>query len=82
MLVEVVDRQAMLKAWGTPGPIVIIKRRCIISDRCPVCGGPRGVPFKETYYESGQHYQTDCWINPCGHIDSYADVIKESVGVK
>ena len=50
-----------------------------ISDKCPVCGGPRGVKrWKGLSYDGSRRLSVDCWSNPCGHIDKYSDVIKEN----
>lgn len=79
MVVTVLDREAMNAAWGCgPGPGVIL-RTVRIHDRCPVCGGPRGTPVRRTFCEDGEWYSVDCWENPCGHRDMYADVLIEAV---
>jgi hypothetical protein len=49
-----------------------------ISDKCPKCGEKRGEPFGYNFYEDGSWYFCHQWVNPCGHIDYYADVINES----
>lgn len=77
MRVTVVDREATNRAWGTPGLFTVLTRTVEISDTCPVCGGPRGEPTKRAFCEDGHHYSVDCWSNPCGHIDSYRDVLRE-----
>ena len=74
MTVTVVDRAAMNANWGY-GPFRVILATVEISDRCPVCGGPRGEPHPRNFYEDGASYSADCWDNPCGHVDSYEDVI-------
>jgi hypothetical protein len=49
-----------------------------ISDQCAVCCGPRGTPVKRAFFEDGESYSVDCWMNPCGHLDSFAAVIEEA----
>lgn len=48
-----------------------------IADKCPVCGGPRGEPYKTSSYDGSRRLQCDGWMNPCGHVDKYSDVRKE-----
>jgi hypothetical protein len=48
-----------------------------ISDKCPVCGGPRGEAYNGFSYDGSQRLTVTCWKNPCGHIDLYQDVVKE-----
>ncbi len=74
MIVTVVDREAMDASWGR-GPFQVILATVETSDRCPVCGGPRGKPEQRSFHEDGVNYAADCWTNPCGHVDAYADVI-------
>lgn len=45
-----------------------------ISDKCPVCGGPRGKPEPNSYCEDGEWHILDNWTNVCGHLDKYQDV--------
>lgn len=78
MTVTVRDHAAESAAWGKPGLFHPILRTVTISDRCPTCGGPRGEATKCPCYEDGVSFVVDCWTNPCGHIDRYADVLKES----
>jgi len=49
-----------------------------ISDNCPICGGKRGIPHSYNFCEDGEWFNVDRWDNPCGHIDKYGDVIRES----
>jgi hypothetical protein len=49
-----------------------------ISDTCPVCGKPRGKPYGHNFIEEGESFFVNQWDNPCGHIDYYADCIKEA----
>ncbi|WP_327415479.1 hypothetical protein [Streptomyces sp. NBC_01233] len=51
-----------------------------VAARCPQCGGPRGWDTVKTsrITEDGEHYYADAWSNPCGHLDLYADVLRES----
>lgn len=76
LTVTVVDRAAMDASWGR-GLSTVITRTVEISDRCPVCGGPRGTPHKQRFCEDGEFYLVDCWTNPCGHVDKYPAVIAE-----
>lgn len=77
MKVRVVDREAMRRLWGTPSYRVII-REVEISDRCPVCGGPRGEPEGHNFVEGGQGHPVHKWSNPCGHVDKYSAVLEEA----
>jgi hypothetical protein len=45
---------------------------------CPVCGGPRGEPFKTFSYDGSRKLYCDGWINPCGHVDKYSAVREEA----
>lgn len=76
MTVRVRDRSAEAP-WGVglTSPIV---RRVTISAACRVCGGKRGEPSNLNQYDDGAHYSVDVWTNDCGHIDSYAAVVKEA----
>lgn len=78
MIVTVVDRGAMEKAWGTPKLYTVITRTIEISDYCPICGRERGKPGVRHLIEDGYPYIVHVWANPCGHVDKYLDVIKES----
>ncbi|MET9321906.1 hypothetical protein ABZX75_17190 [Streptomyces sp. NPDC003038] len=51
-----------------------------ISTLCPVCGGPRGwdTVRPHRFHEDGEWLVVDCWDNPCGHVDAYAAVLRES----
>lgn len=77
MKVTIRDRATEDARWGQPGLFSPVLRTIEIPDTCPVCGGPRGVPTKRPFYEDGVTFAVDCWTNPCGHIDSYVDVLKE-----
>jgi hypothetical protein len=44
---------------------------------CPVCGGPRGDIYTTVSYDGGRRLHCDGWVNPCGHVDQYADVVRE-----
>jgi hypothetical protein len=44
---------------------------------CPVCGGPRGEPFKGLSFSGSRRLEVDCWNNPCGHVDKYSAVREE-----
>ena len=57
-------------------------RTVTISAICPVCGGPRGVDTvrNHNFHEDGEWLSVDRWQNPCGHVDNYADVLRETRG--
>lgn len=59
---------------GFPGNTITVE----ISDRCPVCGGPRGKPYETISYDGSRRLAVDGWKNPCGHVDKYSDVRKEA----
>lgn len=80
MRVTVRDRATESAAWGSPGLFAPIVRTVDIADRCPRCGGPRGEPVRRPFYEDGVAFAVDCWVNPCGHVDSYAAVLQEGDG--
>jgi hypothetical protein len=63
--------------WGVglTNPVV---RSIVISAYCVVCGTPRGMPREIHQCEDGVHYWPHVWDNPCGHVDMYADVVKEA----
>jgi len=52
--------------------------RLTLTWRCPVCGGRRGEPFRTISYDGSRRLACDGWINPCGHVDSYESVRRES----
>lgn len=76
MAVRVRDRSAEAP-WGSglTNPIV---RTVTIAATCPRCGGERGTPRNLNQYDDGVRYSVDIWDNPCGHVDAYADVVKEA----
>lgn len=45
---------------------------------CPTCGEPRGEPTMTTRLHDGAGLQVHTWLNPCGHLDLYEDVIREA----
>lgn len=49
-----------------------------ISDYCPVCGSPRGKPFRTLSYDGSNSMEVDGWINACGHVDTYSAVRVEA----
>ena len=49
-----------------------------ISKTCPTCGGRRGQPELRSFHEDGEWFYVHQWTNPCGHVDAYADVIREA----
>ena len=78
MRVKVVDRQAMADRYGTPSFNGVVLRTVEILDVCPVCGKQRATPSKSRYHEWGEFYEVDTWMNACGHVDSYTDVLREA----
>jgi len=48
-----------------------------ISDFCPICGGPRGVPIQGLSYDGNRPLNVSIWSNPCGHVDYYSRVREE-----
>lgn len=49
-----------------------------ISDKCPVCGGPRGEVFETVSYDGSRRLYCQGWRNDCGHVDTYSSVRKEA----
>lgn len=66
MIARVADRSG----WGSPGGRYPCIRTIEISDVCPVCGGPRGVPQPYSWYEDGETHCCDQWVNPCGQAEA------------
>ena len=79
MIVTVVDREAMSRAWGH-GLNQVITRTVRIADRCPICGRYRGKPNLMNFRDDGESYAVHVWNNPCGHIDHYDKVLLEADG--
>ena len=73
-MVTVIDRQY----WGSPNTPYPLVRTIVLDWVCPQCGGPRGKLSSRHQYESGTSFYINIWQNPCGHLDLYADVIKEA----
>lgn len=71
--VKVVDRST----WGTPGRYPRILR-VAVPWVCPECGSPRGEPWEFRFFDNGDYHVCNRWTNECGHVDMYADVIKEA----
>jgi hypothetical protein len=46
---------------------------------CPQCGGPRGEVYKTRSYDGSRILHCDGWLNPCGHVDKYSDVVREAL---
>lgn len=76
MRVRVRDRAAE-SPWGVglTNPVV---QTITISSSCPRCAGPRGAPHNLNTCDDGARYAVDVWDNPCGHVDSYVDVLLEA----
>lgn len=76
MTVTVRDRSSEAP-WGQ-GLTSPVTRKVTISAECPVCGGRRGEPRGLNSCDDGAYYWVQVWDNPCGHVDSYADVVAEA----
>lgn len=76
MIVRVRDRAAEAP-WGV-GPTSPVVRAVTISAQCPRCGGPRGEARNVNQVDDGVRYSVDVWHNDCGHVDMYADVVREA----
>lgn len=48
-----------------------------ISDFCPICGKPRGKIYGTHSYDGSLRLNVDGWINDCGHVDKYSDIVKD-----
>jgi hypothetical protein len=77
MTVTVRDTDAEARNWGTSRS-GIVTRSVTISALCPRCGGRRGEPFGHNFCDDGEWSWVQRWNNPCGHVDMYADVIREA----
>ncbi len=64
---------ALSQHCGFAGNLISVTLRWV----CPVCGGPRGEPRRVLSYDGSRRLTCDGWENPCGHVDTYADVRKE-----
>jgi hypothetical protein len=62
--------------WGTTGPSTVV-HQLRISAICPreACGQKRGEPEHFRACNDGEWYSADRWDNPCGHIDTYQDLL-------
>ncbi len=58
---------------GYPGNLITIS----ISNECPKCLGKRGKVFDGLSYDGSRRLNVSCWVNPCGHVDTYVNVVKE-----
>ena len=72
MTVRVIDRGKSRSYTG------VTVRTVTIPATCPTCGGPRGEPRNHNQCEDGDWLSVDVWKNPCGHVDSYTDVLAEA----
>lgn len=79
MTVTVRDRTAE-SPWGS-GPLTPVTRQITISAFCPRCGLRRGQPNGLNQHDDGAWYWVQTWTNPCGHVDMYADVLREAGAV-
>lgn len=80
MTVTVRDR-ASESPWGSASLITPITRTVTISAFCPVCGERRGEPFGLNQCDDGAFFWVQGWNNPCGHLDTYRDVIEEAANI-
>lgn len=76
MTVRVRDR-ASEAPWGSGLNRPAI-RTVTIPRACPRCGCPRGEARNLNQHDDGEWYSVDIWQNPCGHVDHYADVVREA----
>lgn len=53
-----------------------------IGNCCPICGGERGKPYSYRFHEDGDWFVVSKWDNPCGHVDTYGECLKESRRLK
>ena len=45
---------------------------------CPRCQGPRGEVSQVCTWDGSLSMMCDGWVNPCGHVDKYTDVLEEA----
>lgn len=75
MTVIVLDRGDGTHGYSGANPVTIT-----IRTTCAKCGGPRGwdaVRRRRNPYD-GDWITSDEWTNPCGHVDMYEAVLRES----
>lgn len=49
-----------------------------ISKICPKCGAERAIKvWKALNYDEDKAVTVDTWVNECGHVDLYEDVLEE-----
>ena len=77
MKVTVVDRETMNRTWGK-GLHAMALKTVEIAENCPKCGARRSTPVKNRFYEDGEYYTVDVWLNACGHVDTYVAVLAEA----
>lgn len=41
---------------------------------CLHCGVPRGEPFDSLSFDGSRRLNVHSWVNPCGHVETYAEV--------
>ena len=75
MTVTVRDR--LSESWGS-GRGAVVTRKVTISAYCPKCGQQRGEPKGMNLCDDGEWYWVQAWVNPCGHVDYYTDVLAEA----
>jgi hypothetical protein len=75
--VYIPDRGPQSASWSQLHGYLTV-RTVQISDRCPVCCGPRGAAMLRHFAEDGRTFCASCWDNPCGHVDRYPDVLAEA----
>lgn len=76
--VEVIDRAELDASWGQDN--YRIRTKTIrVPWVCPKCGGPRGHELRRSsVFEDGSSAFPHTWDNPCGHKDTYAEMVKEA----
>lgn len=72
-----VRNRAAEAPWGS-GLTTPITCEITISDNCPECDAPRGVPQGRNSCDDGAYYWVQVWENPCGHSDSYPAALAEA----
>jgi hypothetical protein len=76
MTVTVRDRAAE-SPWGS-GWTTPVTSTVTISAFCSTCGQRRGEPQGLNSCDDGAFYWVQIWHNPCGHQDTYVDVLAEA----
>lgn len=78
MTVKVRDEATEAQLWGTSWRGTAVIRTVTIPAACPRCGEPRGEPRGHNFRVDGDWHHVHVWDNRCGHVDMYADVVREA----